>query len=176
MFILQRTRDISKEDWNTLKSVACDRFGKKEYLELLKYHDDDLPKPRSQEAPVFAKKNLLLAAMKAEEVGGREEWESRIPKVIETVQNNTPLEMMMLFQELNMNVADRRKMTANARDQISNWVKEEQKIRQLMDVMNTAEMQVPENHVFQPGIYLYWSKLRAEWCWQDETTSTEEVL
>jgi hypothetical protein len=35
MTLLQRTREISKEDWKTLKSVACEQFGEKHVWNFL---------------------------------------------------------------------------------------------------------------------------------------------
>jgi hypothetical protein len=120
--------------------------------------------------------NTLLAAIKEEEKGGREDWESRIPGTLETLQNNSSLEMVKLFQELNLNVADRRKMTLDSRKQVGNWMEEERRIHQLMEANDIEEMQVQMNYVLQPEIFRHSNKIRAGRRWSDEATSTEESL
>jgi hypothetical protein len=71
MILLQHTQELSKTDWTTLKSMACEKFGGERHLDLLKRHDRITPRPKAREAPSFARKNVLFAAMKEEENGGR---------------------------------------------------------------------------------------------------------
>jgi hypothetical protein len=132
LILLQRTQEISKEDWNTLKQGACERFGEKEYLDLLRKHDESLPRIRAQEAPTFVKTNVLLAAIKEEEKGGREDWESKIPRTIELLRTNAVSELTELLHELKREAADRRKMSVVSRTQARNWQMDERRISQLM--------------------------------------------
>jgi hypothetical protein len=68
-------------------------------LDLLRRHDENLPKARAQETTTFVRTNILLAAIKEEEKSGREDWESRIPKMIETLQTNDLSGLTELLKE-----------------------------------------------------------------------------
>jgi hypothetical protein len=71
MILLKRTQELSENDWEALKDLACEKFGKEEYLDLLGRHEESLPRTQLQETPMFMRKNLVLAALKKEENGGR---------------------------------------------------------------------------------------------------------
>jgi hypothetical protein len=118
MILLQRTQELSKEDWGALTRGVCEKFGETEYFDLLRRHDENLPKPHTQEAPVFMRTNILLAAIKEEEKSGREDWESRIPRMVEMLQTNDLSGLSALLKELKPDTADRRKMSIVSRKQV----------------------------------------------------------
>jgi hypothetical protein len=53
MILLKRTQELSKDDWDTLRATACERFGSETYLALLRRQDEILPRHKSQEAPTL---------------------------------------------------------------------------------------------------------------------------
>jgi hypothetical protein len=107
---------------------------------------------------VFLRKNILLAAIREEEKGGREDWETKIPRTIELLQSNTSSEMLELLHELNLNIVDRQKMTISSQNQITHWSDDERKIAQLVEDESIKELRVPGNYTQSSELFQYWNE------------------
>jgi hypothetical protein len=147
MILLQRTQELPKEPWSILKQDACTQFGEKEFQDLLRAHDDSIPKPKAQEAPIFLKTNIILAAIREEEKGSREGWESKIPRTLELLETDATDELTKLLQELKPDSEERKKMSRTTRARINSWTIDELEMQRLMADNTTEGVPVSDDHI-----------------------------
>jgi hypothetical protein len=121
-------------------------------LRLLRNQDELTPKTQAQETPIFLKTNILLATIREEEKGGREDWEFNIPRTPELLEANATAELTELLHELKPDSEDRKKMSAVTRKQINAWQHEEIELQRLMADDTTEGYQsqktTPARHEF----------------------------
>jgi hypothetical protein len=114
--------------------------------------------------------------MKAEERGGRPDWEAKIPRAIKSLQTDAPAEMRVLLNELNPDFAERSKMTKVYRRQIKELSVDKEEIHTLMYDESIKELQTLSIKEIMKRSFRTWNKLRSEWYWDDADTSSEEIL
>jgi hypothetical protein len=133
MILLQRTQELPKEDWDVLRKLTEDQFGKEEFGQLLKMEDAETPKPKAQEAPTFWRKNLILAALRREESGGSCDWEERIPRMLDLIRSGSTHEAANVMKELGVGQPEQLRVARKSRQCFKEWEKKRQEIDMLMN-------------------------------------------
>jgi hypothetical protein len=100
MILLQRTQELKKTDWETLRLDANLRFGSESYAQKLDEVGELMATFLRPLTSTVGPQNLLLAVLKEEERGGSMELEAWIPDIIHSLRSGDPDLMRAMLMKL----------------------------------------------------------------------------
>jgi hypothetical protein len=110
MVLLEKTQELKKSDWETLYSDAISRSGPELYVQKLDEVGNLMDPILQLLSPSIGPQNVLLAALKAEEMGGSQDLEDQIPEIIQSLRSGDPDLMKSLLKKFVPHSDEARKM------------------------------------------------------------------